>query len=477
MVLDGNAVRSVDRAAALLLALGESPGRGRRHRARSPAGPAQVDGLAAAGHAPEAWAGRAGRRDRQVPPRAGRHPTGREGRADTRPARHRDPRARAAGAPDPRDDGHRHPRRRLAPDRGPGRRPEPHRRRRLDRAVHAAPLRRVGQGPDVGAGRARGPADRAARPRELHGANDRRAGAAAGGAGADPAPRLRHGDRRVRAGAQRRGRPDPRRARQRDRGRGHVGPGLPPDPAPHPRAGGPGPRGRRGHLGPPGRHRPGPPTDPGRPPRPDSTGRAAPRSARADSLPLRLHAVDFTEPPLPSDHRRAFRGTARPDPAVIVIAAARRDAAGRPLRPRHRQGAAGPRGDRGHRPGAERGRAQEADGHARRSARPTSSSFFIVVIAAPDDHGQARARHRAGRGRARASSGSPSASGPRRSSATTSTARSILIENQFTKGDVVRLAGRRRHGRGLQPAADDASATSMASSTPSPTARSRSPPT
>ena len=40
-----------------------------------------------------------------------------------------------------------------------------------------------------------------------------------------------------------------------------------------------------------------------------------------------------------------------------------------------------------------------------------------------------------------ASSGSPSGSAPRASSATTSTARLILIENQYSKGDVVSIAG------------------------------------
>ena len=104
MVLDGNAVRSVDRAAALLLALGETPGRGRRDRARPPARAAQVDRVAAAGHAPEARPRRAGRRDRQVPARPRRHPPRRTRRADARPARDRHARARAARPPDPRDD-------------------------------------------------------------------------------------------------------------------------------------------------------------------------------------------------------------------------------------------------------------------------------------------------------------------------------------------------------------------------------------
>ena len=92
---------------------------------------------------------------------------------------------------------------------------------------------------------------------------DRRAGAAARGAGPDPPARLRDGDRGVRAGVERGLGTRPRRARQRDRGRRHLGPGLPADPAPRPGAGRPGPRGRGGHLGPPRRHRPRPNTRPG----------------------------------------------------------------------------------------------------------------------------------------------------------------------------------------------------------------------
>ena len=95
------------------------PGRGRRHRARPAARSPQVDGVAPARHAPEARAGRAGRRDRQVPARPRRHPAGRTRRADARPARHRDARARAPRAPDPRDDRSRHPRRRPRSSRSP----------------------------------------------------------------------------------------------------------------------------------------------------------------------------------------------------------------------------------------------------------------------------------------------------------------------------------------------------------------------
>ena len=54
----------------------------------------------------------------------------------------------------------------------------------------AAPLRRLRQGPALVARRARGPAHRPARSRQLHGADDRRARAAARGAGPHPAARL-----------------------------------------------------------------------------------------------------------------------------------------------------------------------------------------------------------------------------------------------------------------------------------------------
>ena len=51
----------------------------------------------------------------------------------------------------------------------------------------------------------------------------------------------------------------------------------------------------------------------------------------------------------------------------------------------------------------------------------------------------------------------------------------ILIENQFAKGDVVRVAGRRRARSRTSPCGGRRCATSTASSTPCPTARSRSP--
>ena len=213
----------------------------------------------------------------------GRHPPGRAGRADARPARDRAARARAAGRLTHETTGLGHPRRRHVAGRRPGRRPEPHRRRRLDRAGDAAPLRRLGQGPAVVARRARGPADRPARPRHLHGADDRRARAAARGAGPDPAARLRDRDRRVRAGAQRGRGAGPRRPRQRDRRRRHLGPGLPA-------------RRRAGSRSWPPR--------PARPPRPSRSGSAAPppdqrrtaRSAGVTACTPRLPRLRQTKP-------------------------------------------------------------------------------------------------------------------------------------------------------------------------------------
>ena len=61
--------------------------------------------------------------------------------------------------------------------------------------------------------------------------------------------------RRVRAGAQRRLGPGPRRPRQRRRGRRHLGTGLPADAAAHPGARRPGARDRGRDLGPPRRAR------------------------------------------------------------------------------------------------------------------------------------------------------------------------------------------------------------------------------
>ena len=165
MVLDGNAVRSVDRAAALLLALGDSQGEAGVTELARRLGLHKSTASRLLATLQKRGPRRAGRRDRQVPARPRRHPPRRARRADARPARDRAARARAARPADPRDDRPRHPRRRLAADGRPGRRPEPHRGRRLDRPGDAAPLRRVRQGPARRARRARGPADRPARPR------------------------------------------------------------------------------------------------------------------------------------------------------------------------------------------------------------------------------------------------------------------------------------------------------------------------
>ncbi len=169
MVLDGNAVRSVDRAAALLLALGESQGEAgvtelaRRlglHKSTASRLLATLQKRGLVEQDDETGKYRLGLVVIRLAERA-------ERTLDLRGIATAG--ARAARAADPRDDRPRHPRRRLAADGRPGRRPEPDRGRRLDRAGDAAPLRRVGQGPAVRAGRARGPADRPARPRQLHG--------------------------------------------------------------------------------------------------------------------------------------------------------------------------------------------------------------------------------------------------------------------------------------------------------------------
>jgi len=81
-------------------------------------------------------------------------------------------------------------------------------------------------------------------------AHHRRARTPARGACAHPPPRLRDRDRRVRAGPQRRRGPGPRCARSRHRGRRHLGASVPPHAAAHPGARGAGSRGCRRHLGP-----------------------------------------------------------------------------------------------------------------------------------------------------------------------------------------------------------------------------------
>ena len=204
MVLDGNAVRSVDRAAALLLALGESPGRGRRHRARPTARPAQVDGLAAARDAPEARASSS----RTTRPAS----TGSGWSSSAWP---RGPSGRSTCAASPC--------------------PELERLARLthettglgildgdtlltvaqvdgpnliavgDWTGRSTPLHCVASGKVLLSSLAEREVLRIVRRGlvSLHRADDRRARAAARGAGPDPPARLRHGDRRVRAGPQR----------------------------------------------------------------------------------------------------------------------------------------------------------------------------------------------------------------------------------------------------------------------------------
>ena len=178
MTLDGNAVRSVDRAAALLLALGESRGEAGVTELARRLGPAQVDRLAPARDPREAGARRAGRRVRQVPAGPGRDPARREGRAHARPALDRHAGAGPARAGDTRDHRPRGARRRPDPHRRPGRRPQPRGRGRLDRARRAAALGGGRQGPPRLHGRARDPASRPPGPGPVHGAHDHAAGAA-----------------------------------------------------------------------------------------------------------------------------------------------------------------------------------------------------------------------------------------------------------------------------------------------------------
>ena len=167
MVLDGNAVRSVDRAAALLLALGESQGEAgvtelaRRlglHKSTASRLLATLQKRGLVEQDDETGKYRLGLVVIRLAERAERtldlrgialpelerlarltHETTGLGRARWR--------VDAGGRP--------------------GRRPEPDRGRRLDRACHTAALRRVGQGPARGPRRARGPAHRASRPRHV----------------------------------------------------------------------------------------------------------------------------------------------------------------------------------------------------------------------------------------------------------------------------------------------------------------------
>ena len=143
MVLDGNAVRSVDRAAALLLALGDSQGEAgvtelarrlglHKSTASRLLATLQKRGLSSRTTRPAStasgWSSSASR----------------TGGTDARPPRHRDAGAGAARPADPRDDRPRGARRRHAPDGRPGRRPEPDRGRRLD--GRSTPLHCVASG-------------------------------------------------------------------------------------------------------------------------------------------------------------------------------------------------------------------------------------------------------------------------------------------------------------------------------------------
>ena len=87
--------------------------------------------------------------------------------------------------------------------------------------------RRGRQGPPRLAARARDPAPRPPRPRPVHGPDDHRSRAAPRGAGPGPPPRLRDGVRRVRHRPQRDRRARARRARPGHRRRGRVGSGVP----------------------------------------------------------------------------------------------------------------------------------------------------------------------------------------------------------------------------------------------------------
>ena len=200
MTLDGNAVRSVDRAAALLLALGESQGEAgvtelaRRlglHKSTASRLLATLQKRGLVEQDEETGKYRLGLVVIRLAERA-------ERTLDLRGIAM--PELERLARLTHETTGLGVARRRAAADRRPGRRSEPRRGRRLDRAVRPAPLRGVRQGPAGRPRRARGPAHRPARPRQLHGADDHRAGAAPRGAGPDPPARLRDGDRRVRLG-------------------------------------------------------------------------------------------------------------------------------------------------------------------------------------------------------------------------------------------------------------------------------------
>ena len=166
MALDGNAVRSVDRAAALLLALGESQGEAgvtelaRRlglHKSTASRLLATLQKRGLVEQDDETGKYRLGLVVIRLAERAERTL---DLRGIAMPELERLARLTHETTGLGVLDGD------SAADRRPGRRPEPHRGRRLDRARDAAPLRRVGQGAARLARRARGAADRPARPRD-----------------------------------------------------------------------------------------------------------------------------------------------------------------------------------------------------------------------------------------------------------------------------------------------------------------------
>ena len=161
--------------------------------------------------------------------------------------------------------------------------------------------------------------------------------------------------------------------------------------------------------------------------------RAACLTRRARLRPM----PDITDKPW--DEFAGVRQGKRPADRAHRHRRAHRPAPRRHVRSRHRQDPAGPRGLRGHGPGAELRRAQEADGHAR-ALLGNALRFFIIVIAGLMvmgrlglDIGPAVA----GLGVVGIAVGLRRAEhGPRLPQR-----RLILIENQFAKGDVVRIAG------------------------------------
>ena len=253
--LDGNAVRSVDRAAALLLALGDSQGE------------AGVTELARRLGLHKSTASRllATLQKRGLVEQDDETGKYRLGLVVIRLAEQAERTLDLRGIALPELErlarlthettGLGQPRRRPAPDGRPGRRPEPHRRRRLDRAGDAAPLRGLGQGAHVRPGRARGRCASSgaacrATPSGRSSSSSRCSRSWPGSGGA--ATRRRSASTRSGSTRWRRRSTTPA---------GNViaavdiwGPAFRLTPATHPRAGGPGARVGRRDLGPPRRH-------------------------------------------------------------------------------------------------------------------------------------------------------------------------------------------------------------------------------